>query len=125
MKATHVRTIVKDENGVVIFRGEWRRISPGVVHYLKKEISKRRAADSNGRSHHLVYSHPVSDKQRKALEHGYRIRSIKGAAGLIRNVQTKYAKELNLAAPNSNYRLQLVVSLLEEIVRDLQRKGPL
>lgn len=125
MKATHVRSITKNRNGAIIFQGEWYCVTPDSVHYLKSLHAAMAPDAKNGQTYHLAYSHPTSVKQRKALEHGQRLRSIKGAAGLIRNVQTKYAKELNLAAPNSNYRLQLVVRLLEEIARDLQRKGPL
>ena len=125
MKATHVRSITKNRDGAIIFRGGWYSATSDSVRYLKSLHAAMAPDAKNGQTYHLAYSRPVSVKQRKALEHGYRIRSIKGAAGLIRNVQTKYAKELNLAAPNSNYRLQFVLSLLEEIVRDLQRKGPL
>lgn len=125
MKATHVRTIVKDENGVVIFRGKWRRISPGVVHYLKKEVSKRRAADSNGRSYHLVYSHPISDKQRKALEHGYRLRTLDGAIGSINAMMTRHGKELREVFPNTCYELEYAIKLLREISAVFREKGPL
>lgn len=125
MKATHVRCLVRGKFGTIIGRGDWYPATPENIKMLKEANRITASVESSGRTYHLAYSHPASVKQRKALEHGYRIRSIKGAARLMRNVQTKYAKELNLAAPNSNYRLQLVVSLLEEIVRDLQRKGPL
>lgn len=125
MKATHVRTIVKDENGVVIFRGEWRRISPGVVHYLKKEIAKRRAAESNGRSHHLVYSHPVSDKQRKALEHGQRLRTLEGAVGSINAMMSRHRKELRAAFPGTCWELAYAVELLRNAAEEFRQKGPL
>lgn len=125
MKATHVRSITKNRNGVIIFRGDWERNTPDAVRRLKLLHAAIRPDAKKGHTYHLAYSHPVSDKQRKALEHGQRLRTVKGAADMIRSMQSRYAKELKMRAPNADYKLQCVLRILQEVEYELQRKGPL
>jgi hypothetical protein len=125
MKATHGRSITKNRNGVIIFRGEWEPNTPDAVRHLKLLHAAMAPDAKNGQTCHLAYSHPVSEKQRKALEHGYRLRTMYGAVVSIKAMMTQYGKELRKDFPATCDELEYAISLLEKISQTLRERGPL
>lgn len=125
MKATHVRSITKNRYGVIIFRGDWVPNTPEAVRHLKLLKAAMASDAKNGQTYHLAYSHPVSEKQRKALEHGYRLRTLEGAVGSINSMMTQHEKELRENFPATCYELEYAINLLKEIAQTLRERGPL
>lgn len=125
MKATHIRSITKNRDGIIIFRGNWEPATPDSIRYLKLLHAAIRPDAKRGHTYHLAYSHPVSDKQRKALEHGYRLRTLEGAVGSINAMMSKHGKELRAAFPDTCYELEYAIKLLKEITAVIREKGPL
>lgn len=125
MKATHVRSITKNRNGVIIFRGDWEPNTPDSVRHLKLLHAAMAPDAKNGQTYHLAYSHPASNKQRKALEHGQRLRTLEGAVGSINAMMTQQGKELRAVFPNACYEIEYAVNLLRNVAQELRMKGPL
>lgn len=125
MKATHVRGFVRGKFGTIIEKGEWYPATPENIKMLKEQIRIVTSVETAGRTYHLAYSHPVSVKQRKALEHGQRLRTLEGAAGAINAMMTKHGKELRAIFPNACYEIEYAVSLLLKEAKKLRMKGPL
>lgn len=125
MKATHVRSITKNRDGVIIFRGDWYSATSDSVRYLKSLHAAMAPDAKNGQTYHLAYSRPVSDKQRKALEHGQRLRTLEGAVGSINAMMSKHGKELRAAFPSTCWELEYAIKLLKEIAAVIREKGPL
>lgn len=125
MKATYVRCIVRGKFGTIIERGNWYPATPENIKMLKEANRITASVESSGRTYHLVYSHPVSDKQRKALEHGQRLRTLEGAVGSINAMMSQHSKELRAAFPDTCLEIAYAVELLRNAAEEFRQKGPL
>lgn len=125
MKATYVRCIVRGKFGTIIERGNWYPATPENIKMLKEANRITASVESSGRTYHLVYSHPVSDKQRKALEHGQRLRTLEGAVGSINAMMSRHRKELSAAFPDTCWEIAYAVELLRNAAEEFRQKGPL